>query len=325
MNFPNLNGNYVDLIILFVFIYFATEAFRHGFWVIMADFMAFLSSLILALRFFKPVSIILKNNFNLTYSISDAIGFLISAILIESLLAFLLGHLIHKLPTKLKKHKFNKLLGVVPAFGEGIILVSFFLTLAIALPIKPVIKNDVTNSKIGSFLLEKTVGVENVVNSIFGGVINDSLTYLTIHPESGESIDLEVDSFNLQKDEQAEKKLFEKVNSERKKLAIEELSWNPEVVQVARDHGSDMWNRKYFSHFSLQGDSVSDRLKEGGVDYVLAGENLALAPTTMTAHTGLMNSEGHRQNILDPNFKKLGIGVIDNGVYGKMFVQIFIR
>jgi uncharacterized protein YkwD len=36
-----------------------------------------------------------------------------------------------------------------------------------------------------------------------------------------------------------------------------------------------------------------------------------------------MNSEGHRKNILDPEFKRLGIGVIDNGVYGKMFVQIF--
>jgi uncharacterized protein YkwD len=50
---------------------------------------------------------------------------------------------------------------------------------------------------------------------------------------------------------------------------------------------------------------------------------LALAPTLATAHTGLMNSEGHRANILEPKFKRVGIGVIDNGVYGKMFVQVF--
>jgi len=42
-----------------------------------------------------------------------------------------------------------------------------------------------------------------------------------------------------------------------------------------------------------------------------------------TAHVGLMNSEGHRENILDPKLNKIGIGVIDNGVYGKMFVQVF--
>jgi len=42
-----------------------------------------------------------------------------------------------------------------------------------------------------------------------------------------------------------------------------------------------------------------------------------------TAHNGLMNSEGHRANILEPEFRKIGIGVIDNGVYGKMFVQVF--
>lgn len=323
MNFQSLDGNYIDLIILFVFLYFATEAFRHGFWVIMADFVAFLSSLLLSLRFFKPISEILKNNFNLTSSISDAIGFLIAAIFLESVLAFLFGHLIHKLPKKVKKHKINKFLGIFPGIGEGVILVSFLLTLIIALPVSPSFKNDVTNSKVGAVLLEKTVGVENVVNKIFGGVINDSLTYLTIHPESNKSVDLEIDSFNLTTDKHAETELFEKVNEERRKLAIEELVWNPEAVPVARDHAEDMWERKYFSHFSPEGESVGDRLQDSGVDYMFAGENLALAPTIMTAHTGLMNSDGHRKNILDPNFKKLGLGVIDNGIYGKMFVQIF--
>ncbi len=68
---------------------------------------------------------------------------------------------------------------------------------------------------------------------------------------------------------------------------------------------------------------MGDRLNEAAISYSVAGENLALAPTVQTAHNGLMNSEGHRKNILDPEFKKLGVGVIDNGVYGKMFVQVF--
>jgi uncharacterized protein YkwD len=68
---------------------------------------------------------------------------------------------------------------------------------------------------------------------------------------------------------------------------------------------------------------VGDRLQEHNVRYFLAGENLALAPTLNTAHEGLMNSPGHRANILEKNFRRIGIGVIDNGVYGKMFVQVF--
>lgn len=46
-------------------------------------------------------------------------------------------------------------------------------------------------------------------------------------------------------------------------------------------------------------------------------------PTVIVAHNGLMNSEGHRANILSPEFSRVGIGVIDNGIYGKIFVQIF--
>lgn len=323
MNLPSLNGNYIDLIIFLVFVYFATEAFRHGFWVIFADFVAFLGSLVISLRLYKSISVLLINNFNLTVSISDALGFLISAILLQSFFAILLGHLIHNLPKKIRNHKFDRLLGIIPGLGEGVVLISFLITLIVALPIKPQIKNDITNSKVGGYLLNKTASVESSINKVFGGVIDNSLTYLTIHPQSGESVELDIGIIKLSVDEKAEGELFKKVNEERQKLAIEPLIWYPKVVSVARDHAIDMWERKYFSHFSLEGEDVGDRLQSGEVSYIFAGENLALAPTTITAHTGLMNSKGHRENILDPKFKKIGIGVIDNGIYGKMFVQIF--
>lgn len=321
---PSLNGNYIDLIIIVVLLYFATEAFRHGFWVLLADFIAFFGSLVLSLRTYKYISNFFKLNFNLTSAVSNALGFLLSAVIVESLLAIVLGFLLLKIPEKVRKHKLNKFLGIFPGLGEGIILVSFLLTLVMAFPIKPNIKNDITNSKIGSFLLEKTVGAEGAINEVFGGVINDSLTYLTIHPASNESVSLDdVLTLNLSVDENAEEVLFKKVNEERRKLAIEELAWNPEIVPVARSHAKDMWERKYFSHYSPEGKDVGDRLLKGGVDYQVAGENLALAPTVSIAHTGLMNSEGHRENILNPEFHKIGIGVIDNGIYGKMFVQVF--
>ena len=64
-------------------------------------------------------------------------------------------------------------------------------------------------------------------------------------------------------------------------------------------------------------------MEKAGISYQAAGENLAYAPNVDVAHTGLMNSEGHRANILSADFGKVGIGVIDGGVYGKMFVQEF--
>lgn len=306
-----LNENYIDLIIILILFYFASEAFRHGFWIILANFASFLGSLLLSLRFYKYIPA------------ANAIGFLITAIIFEFILGFIFGHLVHFLPENIKKHRINRFLGIIPGMGEGLVIISFLLTLIVALPVKPQIKIDITSSKIGGIILEKTTFIEKAVNEVFGGVINDSLTYLTVKPESKESVALEIKKLELQVDEKAETLMFAKVNEERKKLAITELVWEPNLVPVGRAHATDMWKRSYFSHYSPEGKDVGDRLNEANIKYSFAGENLALAPTVQTAHTGLMNSKGHRENILEPKFKKIGIGVIDNEVYGKMFVEVF--
>lgn len=318
-----LNGNYIDLVIILVLVYFASEAWRHGFWILIADFVSFLGSLILSLRLYKYIADFLKVNFTLSVAISNALGFLFSAILIESILGVVLGFLVHNLPDKLKRHKLNKFLGIIPGVGEGLVLISFLLTLIIALPIKPQIKSDIEKSKTGSVILQKTTLAEKYINEIFGGVINDSLTYFTVKPNSNESVKLNIASFKLTVDEKSESLMFKKVNEERKKMAIPELILLAPLSGVGRSHSKDMWQRSYFSHYSPEGKDVGDRLNEADIKYTFAGENLALAPTVSTAHTGLMNSKGHRENILEPRFKKIGIGVIDNGVYGKMFVQVF--
>ena len=325
MNLSVLNANYIDLLILLVFAFFISEAFHHGFWVILADFFAFFGSLVFGLRFYPFLAEILRVNFSLVRSLSSALGFLITAVLVESVLGFLLGHLISKIHEKHHKKLWLKSLGVIPALGEALVLIAFVLTLVLSFPIRPQIKADVTSSVLGGKIVEKTQGLEARVNEIFGGVIEQSITYLTIKPGSKERVALESQPVKLKIDEQAETEMYELINKERAKLGTKELLWAPELVPVARAHAEDMWQKSYFGHFSPEGEDAGDRLGEAKINYFVVGENLALAPTVSIAHTGLMNSEGHRTNILDPEFEKVGIGVIDNGVYGKMFVQIFIR
>ena len=72
-----------------------------------------------------------------------------------------------------------------------------------------------------------------------------------------------------------------------------------------------------------EGRDPFERMREANVRFLAAGENLALAPTLQIAHTGLMNSPGHRANILRPGFGRLGIGILDGGVYGIMISQEF--
>lgn len=317
--------NWVDLVILLVLAYYVFEAIRHGLLVILTDFISFLSSLVISLSSYKFASGILQKNFGLASSVSNAVGFLITAILSEAILGFVFAAILTRLNPKFKFNdkKISKFLAIIPAIGEGLIIVAIVVSLIVALPIKPSVKKDVLDSKIAGLLIKRTTQLESSINDIFGGVIEDSLTYLTIRPGSTETIPLTSEVVELRVDEISEAKLFALVNEERRKAGVAELVLRSEVLPIARSHARDMWERKYFSHVSPEGKDVGTRLDEKNIDYTFAGENLALAPSVSTAHTGLMNSEGHRANILEPNFKKLGIGVIDNGIYGKMFVQIF--
>lgn len=319
----SISGNWIDFIIIVILLYFVSEAWKYGFWIVLADFLGFLVSLVIALFGYSYVSEILQSSFSLPVSISKAIGFMIVAGLSQGVLGFFLSSLVKKIPYRFWKKPWNEIAGTFPAIGQGLVLLSFFLTLIISLPLSPAIKKAATDSKIGGFLIKNTSGVEAGLNEVFGGLVEDSLTYLIVKPGSTEPVPIVAEKENLKVDFAAENEMLKLVNQERKKRGIDELSLRTELLPVARSHANDMWVRGYFGHVSPEGENVGDRLEKEGLDYQMAGENLALAPTVETAHTGLMNSEGHRENILDPDFKRVGIGVIDNGVYGKMFVQVF--
>ena len=113
------------------------------------------------------------------------------------------------------------------------------------------------------------------------------------------------------------------INKERTTEGLAPLEADPEMRAVAVKHSADMFERGYFSHNTPESKSPFDRMKDEKVRYRTAGENLALAPTLKIAHTGLMNSPGHRANILRPQFGRVGIGILDSGRRGLMITQNF--
>lgn len=157
--------------------------------------------------------------------------------------------------------------------------------------------------------------------SLFSPVTGEPVIH--VESEAGEKITLPATPETLLVDELAEGEMLELVNEERRRAGVGELVMDPELVEVARKHSQDMWERKYFAHESPDGENAVHRMLEGKVDFARAGENLALTRNVERAHDGLMNSPGHRKNILDPEFSRVGIGVIDGGIYGKMFTQNF--
>ena len=110
-------------------------------------------------------------------------------------------------------------------------------------------------------------------------------------------------------------------NKERKKAGLGTLTLSDELCKIADVRAKEIV--KSFSHTRPNGTSCFTVLKENGITYRTAGENLAYGQKTASAvMNGWMNSSGHKANILNKNYGKIGIAYYNlNGV--KYWVQLF--
>lgn len=121
-----------------------------------------------------------------------------------------------------------------------------------------------------------------------------------------------------------ESKILQLVNAERAKNGAKALSASSECTKLARIKSQDMVNNNYFSHQSPTYGSPFDMLKSNNVSYMYAGENIAMNQSADAAFKAWMNSEGHKKNILNPNFTDLGVGIVPKGNGSYIYTQLFI-
>ncbi|MGB8427989.1 MAG: CAP domain-containing protein [Desulfobacterales bacterium] len=106
-----------------------------------------------------------------------------------------------------------------------------------------------------------------------------------------------------------ESDVIELVNSERAARDLHALSYSEELTVAARRHSQDMAAQDYFSHTSLDGRLFNERITAAGYEYRTCGENIAAGqPTPAAVVKGWMNSDGHRANILSPDYCDIGVG-----------------
>ncbi|MFW6306921.1 MAG: CAP domain-containing protein, partial [Bacillota bacterium] len=114
------------------------------------------------------------------------------------------------------------------------------------------------------------------------------------------------------------------VNQVRQEQGLNLLELDMGLAKIAREKAVDMITNNYFDHDSPTHGTPFDMIKEKGVEYSLAGENLADSNSIEDAFNSLMNSEDHKENILKDRYDKVGIGVVEKDDGGFMIVQLFI-
>jgi uncharacterized protein YkwD len=129
--------------------------------------------------------------------------------------------------------------------------------------------------------------------------------------------------------EDSEKRLLALVNRDRVAAGLAALQWDEKVAQVARSHSEEMRRTKIVAHISPTTGSAADRVKAAKIKTAVVLENVARAYGVGEAHQGLMNSPGHRANIMSRAATHIGIGaVFGDEVSGRreiFITQVFTR
>lgn len=119
-----------------------------------------------------------------------------------------------------------------------------------------------------------------------------------------------------------EQQVVELTNQERAKNGLPALKLDVELSKVARDKSKDMQTKNYFSHTSPTYGSPFDMMKAYGISYRTAGENIAMGQRSpQEVVQAWMNSQGHRENIMNSNFTHIGVGHVTTGNH---WTQMFI-
>lgn len=121
-----------------------------------------------------------------------------------------------------------------------------------------------------------------------------------------------------------ELEVFNLINAKRTANGLSPLNIDNELQNVARVKAKDMVDNNYFAHNSPTYGTPFNMMKNFGITYKTAGENIAGNSSNQGAVEAWMNSEGHRANILNSSYNYTGVAVVKSTKYGKIYVQMFI-
>lgn len=315
--------NLIDVLLILIVALAMWSGWARGAILGITGLLVWAGSLLVGFFFYQDAGALLQKWFPTLGVWTFPLAFISTIILTRLLLSLLLGYFTRRTPRETHLAPVNRALGLIPGLVTGLIYAAIAAALLLSIPIESDLAKAARESKIANSLGVQVAWLDEKFSPIFGEAAKETVNHILVKPETGETVELHYTVNDAKARPDLEMQMLELVNQERTKRGIPALKFDPELMRVARMHSDDMFKRGYFSHYTPQREDPFDRMKAAGIKFQTAGENLALGRTLKICHEGLMNSPGHKANILNPSFGRLGIGILDGGIYGLMISQEF--
>jgi len=320
--------NYLDITVYVFIVYFLFLGWKRGAIYQIYYLFSLLMAISLSFRYSFDIGLYISNWLNSNLQLSEIFGGTLVFIAVLTFASFF-QNLVKNFSTKADFG--GKLLGV----GISIVLSNLILTLIFTgitlTSIPQQFKSPLQNSNLVNFYidpegspqqtLELIIGTDllkvvNRINELTGksSVVIEEDGCLEI-PKYSQSVISENTEFAVE--------LYNQIAYERESENVDGLELNQLLSDVAIQYAKEMYVEGFWCHKNpFNGEVVTDRLSKVGFPYKVVGENLAIASSVRAGHNSLMESESHRNTILDNEFRRVGIGVV-SGPLGLIIVQVF--
>lgn len=318
--------NLLDLVILLIVLTSAFSGFRRGFILGVYELLLIGVGFLFAAATYGPIANQVERLLDFQPAVLNIIAFVLAIVLFQLIASLTTGNVIRWSRRAIGfvpgASIVDRIVGILPGIVHGLLLATLLVLPIGFLATPDAFRNQLAESRFAIALYRESSNVVLGAVTHAGLDVADFVAVTPRQTDGGYVLPFEATT-GLEINQSAEERMLQLVNDERAAVGLQPLDMDPALVEVGRAHSEDMFRNGYFSHESPTTGSPFDRINAAGIQYVVAGENLALAPTLDVAHQGLMDSPGHRANILEPSFGRVGIGAISAPGRGTMYTQVF--
>ncbi len=322
------NIEYIELFVYIFIVFFVIYGWKKGFLLQFFYLMVLLISIALSFRYSDQVGSYISSWFNSNIQFSEIFGGVLIFITVLTVSSFFQNFLANN---KKQRDIGNKLLGGFVSLLVSNLILTLIFTITSIISVPQFFEDTIENSNLVSFYIDTSGTPQQALELITGTDLIKVVSRIKdLTGKSsvvvGEQGCIEIPKYslsNLSNNNEQKDELYELLLTERSNQNLAPLELSEKLSNIALNYAYVMYQDGFWCHKNPKnGELVGDRLSKQGFPYIDIGENLALSSSVRSGHISLMNSESHKNTILDNEFKRVGIGIV-SGPLGLIIVQIF--